>query len=433
MRAYISWRNYLRDKWIYLAGKPEDFSLQTRIFHSACLTTLFVMIYTIPFSLVIGLYGLAGATFLLIALQYCFYWLSRHKGKTDLSRTVILLMYYTFFIFNYFSNSGIDGSGMLSFATLFFICVAITPVKQRWYWGTLISLSVLGILYVEFRNPEIVQQTYSGRWERSIDLGSTMVVYIVLIFVVMSFIISNYTKERNSAIQKASRLKKLNEQQNKLISIVSHDYNAPLRNIKQYLKMWRNQDMDQEMRELLEKEMIRITTDTQNLLLNLLSWSRNNLNDQELQLLPVAICDTLSDTLKVYRDIAEDKKVEIEVDIPENAIVTADFDMLEIVLRNLISNAVKYSNESEVVHIAAEQKGQYWEITVKDGGAGVDTETIPLLFNHSVHSTPGTKKEKGVGMGLSICKEFTEAMKGRIGYRQVNTKSCFFVAFPAAI
>lgn len=419
--------------WKYLVGSPVAFPLQARIYHSICLMVMLVMAYNIPFSLLIGLHWLAAAACVLTVLQYYLFRLSRFGGKTDVSRTFTLLLFYIFFVYNYFSNSGINGSGMLSFASWAFIAMAITPPRQQWWAGAFIAVSVVMVMIYEYNYPDTVQNTYKSLEDRFIDIGSTILVFIFLSIITFTFVISNYTKERNTALQKANQLNLSNLRKDKLISLISHDFNAPLRNVKQYLKLWRDHELDHDKRELLEKELLRVTTDTQNLLLNLLSWSRNNLdNEEDIRLVPVVVSDTLIDTFNVYNGIASDKGLLLSTTISSDVVVSGDFERLEIVLRNLISNAIKFTSQGGTINVGATDRGDAWEISVTDNGVGVDAEKEALLFKQHLHPDLGTEREKGVGIGLTICGEFVAAMGGEIGFQRLHDLSVFYVRLPKA-
>lgn len=418
--------------WGNIIGKPGEFPLQSRIYHSVCIAVLAVIIYNIPFSIVVGLYWFALVATILSPLYYYLYVLSRYKNRTNLSRSIQLVLSYALFVVNYLANSGIDGSGMLSFAIFYFLTIVTTPQKQHFFWTVLILITIFGTVYFEYQYPEMVQNTYATKKDRFIDIGSTLAVSFVLTLLGLSYIITNYTIEKNRALQKANDLKTLNDQKNKLISIISHDYNAPLRNIRNYLKIWREQSMNEEIRDLLEKELTSVTTNTQNLLLNLLSWSRNNMDKTDVHILPVAVIDTLSDTLNVYTEIANDKSITLTHTVGKDVIVLADFDLLEIVLRNLVSNAIKFTPEGGSVAIGAEESGDQWEIYVTDSGIGISPDKEYLLFHHNFPPSYGTKREKGTGIGLTICYEFVQSMNGVISFTRGDTLTKFSVKLPKA-
>ncbi len=418
--------------WEYLLGAPGEFSLNNRIYHAITVIVMAVMIYNVPFCLFLGLYTQALATVVLLFFQYSLYYLSRFKRK-GFGRTIQLLLFYLFFAYSYFSNAGVDGSALLSLITTHFIAIVVTPRRQHAIW-TLLSIAViLGLLYSEYLYPSEIENSYGSKRERLIDIASTNLMYIFLTVTCLSYIIKNYIAEKNMAEEKAARLRRLNEQQNKLISIISHDFNAPLSNINQYLRALRHADFNVKTRNKLEDELSRITTDTQNLLLNLLSWSKSNMERMDIHIGPVAVQDVLVNTLDVYHPIANDKDIVLYSDVSEGALVSGDFDMLEIVLRNLISNAVKFTEEGGMVKIETEgPENDLLKIKVTNSGIGIDPANRDLIFREVVTATSGTKKEKGAGIGLAICREFIENMGGTIGFdSEEGGSTTFFVILPS--
>ncbi len=417
--------------WEYLRGAPGEFSLNNRIYHAITLIAMAVMIYNVPFCILLGLYTQAIATVVLLCFQYTLYYLSRFR-RMGFGRTIQLLLFYSFFAYSYFSNSGVDGSALISLITVHFVAIVVAPRKQHWMWTGLSIVLLLGLLYTEYSYPSNVQNSYGSKKERLIDIASTNLMYIFLTVTCLSYIIKNYIAEKNVAEEKAVRLRRLNQQKSRLISIISHDFNAPLSNINQYLRTLRHADFNVKARNKLEEELSRITTDTQNLLLNLLSWSKNNMEQMDIHIGPVAVQDVLINTLDVYYPIASDKNIILYSDVSEDAMVSGDFDMLEIVLRNLISNAVKFTEEGGMVKIGTEDlENGCLKIKVTNSGAGIDPANRDMIFREVVTATFGTKKEKGAGIGLAICKEFVENMGGTIGFESEEGEgTTFFVVLP---
>ncbi len=418
--------------WEYLRGAPGEFSLNNRIYHAITLTAMAVMIYNVPFCLFLGLYAQAVATVVFLCFQYLLYYLSRFR-RMEFGRTFQLLLFYLFFAYSYFSNSGVDGSALISLITVHFIAIVIVPRKQHWIWTSLSIVILLGLLYSEYLFPSGIMDSYGSKRERLIDIASTNLVYIFLTVTCLSYIIKNYIAEKNVAEEKAMRLRRLNQQQNRLISIISHDFNAPLSNINHYLRALRHADFNGKSRKKLEEELSRITTDAQNLLLNLLSWSKNNMERIDIHIGPVAVQDVLANTLNVYNPIASDKDIILYSDVSKDATVSGDFDMLEIVLRNLVSNAIKFTEEGGLVKIGTEAlKDGRLKIKVTNSGTGIDPAYRDSIFREVVTATSGTKKEKGAGIGLVICKEFVENMGGTIGFdSEEGEGTTFFVILPS--
>ena len=118
--------------------------------------------------------------------------------------------------------------------------------------------------------------------------------------------------------------------------------------------------------------------------------------------------------------------------ISDNTIIWSDVNQIDIVIRNLISNALKFTPEHGMVTIDAQEGKDHWEISVRDSGIGMDLVTQDKLFNaNSNHTTYGTNNEKGTGLGLSLCKEMVEKNNGKIWVESaLRIGTCFFFTIP---
>ncbi|CAG5006903.1 Adaptive-response sensory-kinase SasA [Dyadobacter sp. CECT 9275] len=418
--------------WNDLKGDINTFSLQNRIYHSVCLAAIVIMFYNLPFSILMGYYELAAATLFLLPLQWYLFYLSRFKRKSQLSLTINVLIIHTFFIINYILNSGIRGSALLSFSIAYFLIVIVVPKKQYLMW-TFIHLSlVLGLLLWEFKRPEVILISYATRTDQFTDIASTYVVSIVLMLAGLSYIINNYAIEKRLADQKAIVLKESNDQKNKLISIISHDFNTPLSSIRRYLTLLRKTELTVDERRQFENELGQVTFDTQNLLLNLLSWAHNNMETKALPVRPVKLDDALRNTVRTYRAIANEKNISFDYRIPAGTSVLGNVDIVDGILRNLINNAIKFTNEGGKVIIHAVEEDGFVIIMVEDTGIGIPLQRQPYIFNSDLSSTYGTQNEKGIGLGLTLCKDFTKALKGEIWFSSEEDQgTTFYLKLPA--
>jgi signal transduction histidine kinase len=126
-------------------------------------------------------------------------------------------------------------------------------------------------------------------------------------------------------------------------------------------------------------------------------------------------------------DTARQKSITISTELTDNAIVFADIDMIKVLLRNLISNAIKFTNPGGEIVVSVEQEQKNWKISVKDNGVGIKKDAIDRLFRiDSNYKTSGTNDEKGTGLGLLLCKEFVEKHRGKIWVESEIAKGSIF-------
>lgn len=226
--------------------------------------------------------------------------------------------------------------------------------------------------------------------------------------------------------EKLTELMRENALKDRLLSIISHDFRSPLYSLKSLLNLLATQKVNQEEFQrvigLLESQVEYLDQFTE----NILKWTRNNTSEIKPKLEPLALHPLVKETVDLLSYMAERKGIHIYYDIPENSMVFADGEMIKLVLRNLIMNAIKFCFPNDNIYIRANHQDEMISISVCDTGQGISLEKIPSLFTASHDTTKGTRNEIGVGLGLTLCKEFVEKMGGTIRVTSPAEKgSCF--------
>jgi signal transduction histidine kinase len=287
---------------------------------------------------------------------------------------------------------------------------------------------MVGLLYAEHTWAGWLAGSYPTPESRMLDFAYTYWVGVSVIFLVTMYIRRAYDAEREEVQQKAEALKVSNEMQNKLLSILAHDLKEPLSSIQGFLELLVEYKLDDQEREHLEKELLNRTKDTSYLLTNVLSWTKNQMQDVRVTLVPLNLQQTLARTFNVLKNIANDKGIEFYNNIPDDICVTGDRDMLQLIIRNLVMNAIKFTPSGGEVIISTYTEADQCIITVSDTGLGVPLEKQSDLFTISTKSTFGTNREKGAGLGLVLCREFVELQGGEISFSsQENKGSVFYI------
>ncbi len=216
---------------------------------------------------------------------------------------------------------------------------------------------------------------------------------------------------------KNAELQRLNANKDTLMSILAHDLRSPFNSILGCLDLLVN-DLRQYDMDMIEKLITAVNSsaiNAFNLLEDILLWTRSQsgalpFDPQEINL--KLCCDEL---VKLFIPNAAEKNITINNAVTEKIKVFADIDMLNTILRNLISNALKFTAEGGNINIYAEQNHADVSITVSDNGVGIAPEVLSKLFDTTqMHSTRGTANEKGTGFGLLLCKRFVEKHGGEI-------------------
>ncbi len=249
---------------------------------------------------------------------------------------------------------------------------------------------------------------------------------------------SNEALYHKEALQeKNEKLNKINATKDKFLKIIAHDLKNPIGTA------WGFSDLlllDEEMDSEHKKECLLAINNslkhTHELLDNLLNWASAQSNAIYINIKGLNACELVEKELLVLREVANRKSISFKNKISRDFIVYADLNMFETIIRNLISNAIKFSYPNGVIEIYADIIGSnnnsYAQIQIKDSGVGMTNDKVNSLFTVTNNiSTYGTNKEKGTGLGLLLCKEFVDLHKGNIIVEsQVNKGSCFIVQLP---
>lgn len=242
-------------------------------------------------------------------------------------------------------------------------------------------------------------------------------------------------KQASMALQKSeSQLKEMNAQKDKFFSIIAHDLRSPFNSLLGFSELLSEQLEEKDYSGV--DEYARIIQNSAHravdLLDNLLQWARSQTGRLEFKPEYHALDSLVEDTISLLSETALKKSIQIRHEIPESLAVFADKSMLSTVLRNLVSNALKFTNTGGAITISVQQNQQHNTIMVSDTGVGIPPERKAGLFQlDQCESTLGTHNEKGTGLGLMLCKEFLEKHGGEIWVESEPSKgSTFSFALP---
>lgn len=214
------------------------------------------------------------------------------------------------------------------------------------------------------------------------------------------------------------QLRKSNATKDKFFSIIAHDLKNPFHAILSSSRLLKEGFDEMDTQE--NKELISYINQSSEvvfeLLQNLLSWSRSQQGIIHYKPSTVNLNSFVSENIKTFNDMANQKRITVTTNINPDIFVHTDIDMASTILRNLISNAIKFSPENENIKISAKLAGHKQnraEIVVQDYGIGMDKAFYKNLFNID-RKTSANKTETGTGLGLILCKEFIDKMDGKI-------------------
>jgi len=237
--------------------------------------------------------------------------------------------------------------------------------------------------------------------------------------------------QKDEIEKQADDLRELNALKDKLFSIISHDLRSPLFSLISMLNMAKDGNFSAEEEQFILDELSKNVEYNSELLENLLKWASSQMKGNTINPVRFDIHEITVNKIQLYEKAASLKGIELQSSIKLNTEVFADKDMIELVLRNLITNAIKFSKDGDMIIISSTNGNGFVKVCVADSGLGIPEEAKEKLFGKHVFSTRGTQNEKGTGLGLILCRDFVQMNGGTIWVEsKENTGSKFFFTLP---
>ncbi len=218
-------------------------------------------------------------------------------------------------------------------------------------------------------------------------------------------------------IELEQKLQQMNADKDRFMQILAHDLRSPFTAIVGFSDVLIDQVTEKDFEGIEEYAKIiqQSSQHALDLLLSLMEWTRSQSGKMEFNPEPLDIIELFNKIIQVFVAIAGQKSILIQKELPQQMVVSADKGMISTIFRNLISNAIKFTNPRGQIVISASEKPLELIFSVKDNGVGMPKESIEKLFRiNESQSTLGTNDEKGTGLGLILCKEFIEKHGGKI-------------------
>jgi signal transduction histidine kinase len=272
-----------------------------------------------------------------------------------------------------------------------------------------------------------------------------MTLIALLIFIVVTLLVhraQKIQKKLNLELKAKKEILEVREKElsenidtkNKLFSIIGHDLRGPIGALQGILNLFKD-------KEITNDEFLgfipKLTDDVNHIsftLNNLLSWGQTQMNGAVTKPATLALETLVVENINLLSEVAKNKTIKIKNEIGANVLVWSDSNQIDIVIRNLISNALKFTPDNGRITLRAEEQKEHWRIAIQDNGVGMDKPTLEKLFSKTSNvTTYGTNNEKGTGLGLSLCKEMLEKNNGKIWVESTpRIGSCFYFTLPKA-
>jgi signal transduction histidine kinase len=408
----------------YIIGNSDHYSLEQRLLLFALIMGFFMGLlgavtnYFITNSAIAALIPL-----LLTVFTFILYYFVRFKHlykqlsiTTAVSGIIGISIVWVF-------NGGIDGPNTMVAIAIFILALVIVTNRAKVFILLFFILINIFILLIQIYKPHLIvgYASESARW---IDYLVCLIYSAFFIFLIIRFLHKHYTIERkraeeneNKVQQKNDELQKRDSDKDRFMQILAHDLRNPFNSLIGYsdllIENIRVYDIDK-----IEKQLLilnKVSHSTFDLLEDLLLWSNSQSGKLPLEAVQVQLselCSGIIATLKAQADVKN-----ISINFSENWAITvfADKNMLKTILRNLVSNAIKFTPNSGQITIHAEKNDKDVTISVSDNGVGIDAQRLSTLWDFTQRTpTSGTENEKGTGFGLLLCKEFVEKHGSKI-------------------
>jgi signal transduction histidine kinase len=234
---------------------------------------------------------------------------------------------------------------------------------------------------------------------------------------IKAYLLTEENKKQEEVINDLRRRLALKD---KIISIISHDMRSPLDSLKALLELLNEEKISQNEFYKIASNINHQVGYLSQFLENLLNWIKNINNDIKPHFKQVPLHRLVNETIGLFALQAKRKQINLRSQISDKTVIYADEEMVKLVLRNLINNAVKFSSAGDSIYVEVMERLGEVHISVRDTGQGISEENISKLFGVSHLSSMGTKNEIGTGLGLTLCKEFIEKMGGKIHVTSVE-------------
>lgn len=414
-------------KGFFSVSNPKNgLSVEEKIFIWLLRFTFWVVLLSIPINLYSGFILVSVSCILVTFLYPILYYFAYQKNKLNQALLIYCSTSVALLIFFWFFNAGTEGRVSSFFVLLAIIFGMILPRKMQ-LWGILfISIVIILLVVIEYFYPNLVDY-YDNREAKFLDIAWTNVILILTMYFLIKVLKDSYDQSRkaitirdfeilknNKILEQKSkdlseqneRLENLNESQNRLFSLISHDLRSPLTSSKALVELVYQGDMSIEELQEVVPDMYKNLDFTLSLVDNMLFWAKSQMQSDAVNIEPINLNEFLWNLIDRLSILTHYKKIDLEINLPEDKNITINFDkqILEIVIRNIFSNAIKFSLEYGTIRVNVIVKDNFICIYITDDGVGMSKENLEKIRKGIIFSNKGTNSERGTGLGLNLCQ-----------------------------
>lgn len=400
-------------------GNPQEFGVEQRIVHLIALLGALGVSFSLLLTAVFSPFQIGFLYMLVLPLLLAgVFVLSRLYRKILLAHVLIFLAsVYGFFIaLLYFG--GLSSPAFYGYFVAFEVLLISSPNKlwHRFYLVFSLALGLFTFLFVAKDwaplESRLVYTLLYSAFTFLIFWGTLMIIRGYQSLMAKSQDHNQELERKNKQVAaKIADVQELNAQKDRLFSIIGHDLRNPLNGIEGFLTVMEDDNLDRATQKKVQKQLLDLTRNSRTLLDNLLAWAKREGQARDFK--DLLLSDLSEEALKPLYPLAQEKNINIQDQTQnESLYLFGDPHMVVMILRNLVSNAIKFTAPGGWIKLRAYERNEQILIEVEDNGVGMDQRQQERLFTNRREVSLGTNQEKGVGLGLLLCADYSAGMGG---------------------
>lgn len=303
--------------------------------------------------------------------------------------------------------------------------ISIYSSKKNMGWQILLtSIFAIAIAIIQYFVPTTVVNSVPENL-RELDYLISLILLIAFFSISLKFFFNHFNYQQERLIEKRKELEEINKNQDKIYGVIAHDLRNPVSGISIGLEVVRNEIKGKVDYDIIDyfDSLSASSKQAYVILENLLNIAKLKESDIKIKKKPIDLYDVFQNEIKLLSPMIKQKSIEIINKISLGKYVKADDTILSLIVRNILTNSIKFSNENGKLeaNIISDQKKYY--VTVKDNGRGMKKELIKnILSNEDVNSTTGSHGEKGSGLGLQLVVDLIKKSGESIDIRSIDNQ-----------
>jgi len=275
-------------------------------------------------------------------------------------------------------------------------------------------------------------ESENAKEKESHRVSQLAVIYISVVAALLATLSIVFWRMRQWKVREARTLQEVNQLKSKLFSVISHDLRGPINNLQSLLEMVTREYVTQDQFKNISVKLKSSLNASQNTLENLLHWSLSQMEGIRTQKTVFNIRPVIAEVVNLSEETAFKKQISISNETNHDLMVHADVNQVTLVLRNLLHNAIKFSQQNSCVSVKTTSQNNFCKINICDTGMGMTADEIHLLLNSNEYFTKtGTEKEKGTGLGFVLCKDFIKRNGGEVSIEsEAGKNTCVSFTLP---